>query len=146
MKTDKNKYDDIINRPRHVSGKRGHMAIIDRAAQFAPFAALTGHQKAIDETARLTAKRIDLDETAKNILDAKIQMLQEIKDVDLEIEVLFFKADLKKTGGEYVSKQGVFQKIKEFEKLLVLEGKIEILIKDIVDIKGEIFENIEGLI
>ena len=99
------KYGDIINLPHHVSTKRGHMSIHDRAAQFSPFAALTGHSEAINETGRYTDSKILLDESKKNELDGKIKnILDRINDFP-KIKVTYFVKDKYKDGGEYISKE-----------------------------------------
>ena len=74
---DEHKYDDIINLPHHVSGRHPQMSALDRAAQFSPFAALTGHDAAIKETARITEKWVELDENSKEMLDERLQMVRE---------------------------------------------------------------------
>ena len=90
---DKNQYDDIINLPHHVSSKRKSMSMLDRAAQFSPFAAMTGHDLAIKETARLTDQRKELDENEKNILDEKLRIVvEQIKSLQ-EIEIVYFQPD-----------------------------------------------------
>ena len=85
-----NNYEDIINLPHHVSTKRPQMPLKDRAAQFAPFAALTGHDEAIKETARLTDERIELDESTLAILNDKIQIILDNLDIEPEITVTYF--------------------------------------------------------
>ncbi len=134
-----NKYEDIINLPRYISKKHPQMPIEERAAQFAPFAALVGYEDAVEETARITEKRIELNEEEKNILDIKIQMLSEQINVQIHpnITIIYFIPDLKKEGGKYIKVSGVIKKIDEFKQLIILDDKTEIPIKDIINIMGE---------
>lgn len=94
--TDIHRYDDIIQLPHHVSAVRPQMPIADRAAQFAPFAALTGHDAAIRETARLTDEKAELDENAKEVLDETLRMVQELLPGQPEITVTYFQPDDRK--------------------------------------------------
>ena len=133
------KYDDIINLPHQVSKKHKQMSMEERAAQFAPFAALVGYEDAVQETARLTDKRIELDEEAKNILDMKLQMLNEQMKVQIypQVTIMYFVPDSKKDGGKYIKILGTIKKIDEFRQILVLDDKTEIPIKDVISIVGE---------
>lgn len=134
-----NKYDDIIDLPYVKSVKRPHMSREDRAAQFAPFAALTGHKEAVDETARETEKRRILDEQMKIILDAKFGEIMAGVDAVPMVEVVHFTEDELKAGGRYVSHQGYIKKIDEIEKMLIFEDNTHISIDDVwdINIKGE---------
>ena len=98
-----NRYDEIINLPHHVSKTRPRMPMSDRAAQFAPFAALTGYDSAIKETGRLTDERIELDEGALTALNMRYQLLMDALDEEPEVEITYFKPDERKAGGEYVT-------------------------------------------
>ncbi|MFG6319323.1 MAG: hypothetical protein K1W33_05650, partial [Clostridia bacterium] len=98
-----NKYDDIINLPHYISKKHPQMSIEARAAQFAPFAALTGHSEAIRETARLTDERIEIDEDLKVIIDSKLRMIQKKISLKPTVSITYFVPDEKKKGGEYVT-------------------------------------------
>lgn len=128
------KYDDIINLPHHVSKIYPQMSLEARAAQFAPFAALTGYEGQIRETARLTNDRIDLDEELKSILDSKLQEIQDKIKARPTVEFTYFVPDLKKDGGKYVTASGIIKKIDEYKQVIVLENKQEIPIKEIIDI------------
>ncbi len=134
-----NKYDDIINLPRHISKKHPQMSVEERAAQFAPFAALVGYEDEVEETARITEKRIELNEEEKKILDMKLQMLNEQIKVQIypNITIMYFIPDLKKDGGKYIKVSGVIKKVDEFKQLIILDDKTEIPIKDIIKILGE---------
>ncbi|MCI6998728.1 MAG: hypothetical protein MR936_18635 [Eubacterium sp.] len=127
-------YDDIINLPHHVSRKHPQMSIHDRAAQFAPFAALTGHGEAIAETARLTGRKIELDDYEKMKLDEKLLILQEHIMEMPEISVTYFCPDEKKEGGKYVTVTKALRKINEVERTLVMEDGMQIRIEDILEV------------
>lgn len=135
-----NKYDDIINLSHHVSNKHPQMTLEVRAAQFAPFAALTGYEDAIYETARLTNERIELDEESKSILDNKIQIIKEQISTRPTISFTYFIPDLKKDGGKYVTVTGIVRKIDEYRQIIILEDKTEIPINEIISIMGTIVE------
>ncbi len=96
-------YDDIINLPYHVSATRPHMTAIDRAAQFPPFAALTGYDSAIKETARLTDERVELDEYAQDALSDRLQIIADRIKEHPEIAIIYFQPDARKNGGAYVT-------------------------------------------
>lgn len=130
-----NKYADIINLPHHVSKTRPQMPIADRAAQFSPFAALTGYDSAIEETGRLTDSFIELDESRKAVLNEKLQsMLKNIKEQP-EVAITYFQPDEKKNGGSYINISGVVKKIDEFEKCIILTDATKIPMKYIFEIK-----------
>lgn len=133
MKMD-NRYNDIINLPHHVSSKHPRMAVSDRAAQFSPFSALTGHEEAIKEAARLTDARIELDEDRKNRMNEKLQMILERKEKYPEINILYFVPDVKKEGGSYVNYTGRLKRIDEYEKVLVMIDGVRIEIDQIYEI------------
>lgn len=138
-----NKYDKIINLPHHVSSTRPHMSMIDRAAQFSPFAALTGYDAAVRETARLTEQKIELDEYEKAALDQRILLLQEhLKELP-EVTITHFVPDERKDGGKYVSITEAVKKIDTYEKQIVLVGKSKIPIENILSIEGELFRILE---
>lgn len=134
MKMDE-RYADIINLPHHVSSKHPQMSISDRAAQFSPFAALTGHEEAIKETARLTDERIELDEDRKYRLNEKLQMILRRNEKYPKVSVLYFVPDTKKTGGSYASYTGRIKKIDEYEKILVMTDGTKIEIDQIYEIE-----------
>lgn len=134
------KYDDIINLPHHTSNKHPAMSLEARAAQFAPFAALTGYDEAVKETARFTDKRIVLDDEEKSILDNKLQIIQEQLLKRPEVTFTYFLPDLKKDGGKYVSVTGIVKKIDGYNQVIVLEDKTVIPIHEIVAISGDIFK------
>lgn len=131
-----NAYDDILRLPHPTSERHPRMPICDRAAIFSPFAALTGHSAAIAETARLTQRRIELDEDSKTELDRKQQLLGQIIDRQPEITVTWFRPDGKKDGGSYVTAAGRLKKADGMERLLVLTDGTKIPMDDVLDIES----------
>ena len=124
------KYDSIMNLPHRVSKTRPQMPMSDRAAQFAPFAALAGYDSAIKETGRLTDERIELDEEALTALDMKYQLLMDAFDDAPEVTVTYFRPDERKAGGKYVSATGVVKKVDDFERRITMQdGAPEKLLK-----------------
>lgn len=135
-------YDDIIDLPHHVSKSHPKMSLYDRAAQFSPFAALTGYDDAIKETSRLTDKKQELDENFVDILDHKIQIIQERIAEKPEVTITFFKPDNKKAGGSYETVVGNVKKIDGYERAIVMQDGNVVMINQIVDMEGSIFNNI----
>ena len=132
------KYDDIINLPHHRSKTHPHMALIDRAAQFAPFAALTGYGDAIDETARLTDGRPDLDE--QQLAELNERLLQIIAKPNTVVCITYFVPDEKKEGGRYEQAEGTIKKIDEYRMEIRMDNDIKIPLSDVlsIDIKERI--------
>ena len=139
MTESETKYADIIGLPHHTSRTRPRMSVSARAAQFAPFAALTGYGAAIDETARLTDDRIVLDENAKAILDGKLQIIAEHIAEHPNVTVTYFEPDKKKSGGAYVSVTGQVKDIDEYERVLRLCDGLKIPIEQIFGIASVLF-------
>ena len=139
-----NSCDDIIHLPHHVSATRPQMPIIDRAAQFTPFAALTGHDAAIKETARLTDERIELDECRKGALSDRLQIIAERMKEQPEIVITYFQPDARKAGGAYVTAIGAVKKIDEYDRVVLMINGEEIPIDEIINIDGQIFEAMFG--
>jgi hypothetical protein len=133
-------YDDIIHLPHHVSAARPHMTAIDRAAQFSPFAALTGYDGAIKETARLTDERMELDDYIKDALSGRLQTIADCIKEHPEIAITYFQPDSRKDGGAYVTAIGTAKKIDEYERIVVLTDGTAIPMDEIVSIDGQIFE------
>ena len=130
----KSPYEDIIHLPHHVSPKRPQMSLHNRAAQFAPFAALTGHEEAVKETARLTETKIQLDENEIQLLDQKLQYIREHLEERQAVRITHFVPDLRKSGGRYFEHDGIVKKIKEYDNLIIMENGTEIPITDILQI------------
>ena len=138
----KDLYEDIINLPHHVSKTRPQMSMIDRAAQFSPFAALTGYDAAIKETGRLTDEKIEMDEEALNILNLKFQLLVDRLADEPEITFTYFKPDERKAGGAYIDVTGKVKKVDDFERLIVMQNGTKMPMDDILNIEGEIFASL----
>ena len=132
-------YDDIITMKHPTPRKHPRMSRLNRAAQFAPFAALTGYDAAVREAARLTESKAELDEGEKERLDRKLRFLADHLEERLRVVITYFKADKRKTGGAYVAAAGVIKKIDNFRrKITLMEGE-EIYIDDIYEIQSKAF-------
>ena len=119
------KYDDIINLPRPVSGKHSPMSMTDRAAQFSPFAALTGYDAVIEETGRLTDRQVELDEGGKALLDEKLRFLRQNLNRNPRISLRIFRPDARKAGGEYVVITGCLKAMDPIRGCLILaDGEV----------------------
>ena len=136
-------YNDIIDLPHHVSATRPRMSMIDRAAQFSPFAALTGYDAAIKETGRLTDERIELSEESRAALYRKQQLLLDNLADRPEVSVTYFVPDERKSGGAYVTVTGQVKRVDEFERLLILTDGTKIPLNEIWDMESELFSNME---
>lgn len=136
---DQHKYDDIIHLPHPVSARHPQMSPLDRAAQFSPFAALTGYDAAIKETERHTEEWIELDENRKEMLDERLQMIREHLSQKPEITFTYYKPDEKKSGGAYLTIMGKVKKINEYGRQLILEDGTALLIENVFSIEGELF-------
>ena len=132
------KYEDILYCPHHVSTTHHPMPVADRAAQFAPFSALTGYEEVVKEEARLTDRKIELDEGELEQLDASLQELKKRLSEDkgdyVKAEITYFCADQKKEGGKYRTFQGKVRRIREYEKAVEMEDRTAISIEDILKI------------
>ena len=134
-------YDDIINLKRPIS-KHPKMSLYQRSAQFAPFAALTGYEGQVKETARLTDRRIELDEEMKLILDLKIQVIKEMLSNNPEVEITYFIPDTRKDGGKYETIINNVKKIDSYNEHIIMQNNLKIEIKEIININSNIFKNI----
>ncbi len=128
-------YADIIGLPHHVSKTYPPMPLLNRAAQFAPFAALTGYDAAIEETARLTEEEVFLDESEITVLNEKLIKLEADLPQHPEITVTWFQPDEKKSGGEYRTVTGSVRKIDRMEQYLILMSGERIPLNRIIKIK-----------
>ena len=131
---DEHRYDDIINLPHHQSRERAHMSLHDRAAQFAPFAALTGHEEAIDETARLTDEKITLTETAIDKINEKLYEISQHLSEKRNVSITYFRPDSHKSGGAYLTDIGTIKKIDAIEKVIIMDSGMKVLMEQIVEI------------
>ena len=142
MENISHKYDDIINLPHHVSKKHPQMSLHDRAAQFSPFAALTGHKAAINETARLTDEKQILSEDVIAKLNEQLNLIKENIGTNQTVTITYFVPDDKKSGGAYISHTGVVKKINEYNHTVVLTDKTVIPIEQISEMQSDIFSEI----
>lgn len=129
------KYDDILNMPHRVSSTRPHMSMHDRAAQFSPFAALTGYDDTVKETARLTDEKQELTADRITDLNQKITFLKEHAEERPEITIEYFIPDEKKSCGKYVTLSGTFRRIDEYNHNMIFTSEKEIPLNDILEIK-----------
>lgn len=127
-------YDDIINLPHHISQKHPQMSMQDRAAQFSPFAALTGHGDAIRETERETTQQAELDEDELELLNRQLCYLQNHLEEHPEVTITYFEPDQKKDGGSYTEIHGRVRKIDLVERFVKMVDKRQILIDRILEI------------
>ena len=134
------RYDDIIGLPHPTSQRHPRMPIRERAAIFSPFAALSGHGAAIAETARLTERRMELDEDTRAELDRKQAVLLEHMDEQPDVTITWFQPDERKDGGAYLTATGRLKKLRELERLLVLADGAEIPLEDVVALESGIFQ------
>lgn len=139
------KYKDIINLPHKQSSKRPHMSLLDRAAQFAPFAALVGYDDAIKETGRLTDERIEMSEENLAVLNTRYQILADNLHKEQEVTITYFVPDIYKTGGSYITTTGVVKKLDTYERLITMVDGTRILMDDVLTLDGDIFSADETL-
>lgn len=137
-------YDDIINLPHHESTKHPKMPALDRAAQFLPFAALSGHNAAVRETARLTDMKLELDESQKDKLNERLQIIKGQTTPKAEIMITYFVPDTKKNGGAYLTVTGFIRKIDESLHQVIMENGTLIPMDDIYEIEGILFDDIRN--
>lgn len=136
-------YEDIINLPHYEPKYHPRMSKHNRAAQFAPFAALTGYEEQVRETARLTDKKLEIDDALKEKLSNKLNYIQDNLNIKSELNFIYFISDLRKSGGKYVKKKGIVKKIDIIEQYVQLIDKTKIPINDIISIEGELFNYLE---
>ena len=139
------KYKDIINLPHKQSSKRPHMSLLDRAAQFAPFAALVGYDDAIKETGRLTDERIEMSEENLVVLNTRYQILVDYLGEEPEVTITYFVPDIYKTGDCYITTTGVVKKRDTYERLITMVDGTRILMDDVLTLEGDIFSATESL-
>lgn len=133
------KYDDMLRLPHHVSASRKPMAITARAAQFAPFAALSGYDAEVQEAGRLTDRPIEPDEYEKEAMNARLQLLARHLREKWVVSLVFFQPDERKAGGAYVTRTGTVKKLYETERLLTLTDGTVIPLDDLIALDGEEF-------
>ena len=138
-RTDPRRYDDLLDLPHHVSVTHPHMSLYDRAAQFAPFKALTGYEDDVEETARLTDRRVELNADSIARLDARLRLLEERLADAPTVSVTYFLPDERKEGGSYETVTGVVKKIDGVRRVVILRDGLQIPIGDVSGIDGEFF-------
>ncbi len=136
-------YDDIINLPRHVSKTHPHMSLADRAAQFSPFAALTGYEEAIKEAGRIVDEKIELSEEEKEEINRQLNYLNEHKKDNILITITFFLKDMKKSGGSYRQITSNLKRLDEIEKTILLADNTILRIDDIRKIQSPLFDTLD---
>lgn len=134
-------YEDIVNLPRPISKKHPDPPRSERAARFAPFAAITGYEETVLEEARVTEEKIELDECALILLDKKLNVLQNHLSQSPEITITYFIPDKKKNGGAYRKITGSVKRIDSYKKLLIMNDDEKIQIEDIYKLEGELFRS-----
>lgn len=135
-----NGYGDIIDLPHHVSSRHPQMPLSDRAAQFAPFAALAGHDAAIRETARRTDSFVELDEGRQEELNERLQLLGQIQAQEPEVEVVCYQPDLVKSGGVYVTILGKVRKIDGCSRQIIFTDGRTVSMDNLFSLEGDIFD------
>lgn len=133
-----NNYADIINLKRPQSN-HNHLSIESRASQFSPFAALTGYDNEVKETSRITDKRIDIDDGLREMLNAKLNYLNDHIKENPNISITYFVKDPKKEGGKYLTKQGIIKRIDTVNEIIKFNDNMTISMNDIINITGDIF-------
>ena len=131
----KDNYEDIIHLPHHVSKTRQPMSMADRAAQFSPFAALTGYDDAILETGRLTDEKLEAGEERLAVLNTQFRILMDHLADHPEISVTYFVPDDRKSGGAYVKVKGRVKKVNDFDRFLVLQDGLRIPMDDVAEME-----------
>ena len=132
-------YEDIVDLPHHVSKKHPQPTMADRAARFAPFAAITGYEEMVLEEARVTDDRIEMDESSKAALNEKLNMILEFIDEQPEVSITYFEPDKKKSGGAYVNITGIVKRIDEYEHFVIMTDGKKIRIEDIFALESDLF-------
>ena len=134
------RYDDIINLPHYVSKTRTPMSMMNRAAQFAPFAALSGHDSAINETSRLTSSMSELSDDEVVRLNKRLYHAIQLR---IAVTVTYFVRDDRKSGGKYMTAKGIIKKIDEYEESIIFTDNLSIPLADVLSIDGDIFNDFD---
>ena len=132
-------YEDIVDLPHHISKKHPQPTMADRAARFAPFAAITGYEEMVLEEARVTDERIEMDESSKAALNEKLNMILEVIDEQPEVSITYFEPDKRKAGGAYITVTGTVKRIDEYEHLVIMTDGKKINIDEIYNLQSELF-------
>ena len=134
-------YDDIINLPHHVSARHPQMPLKDRAAQFSPFAALTGYAGEVAEAARMPETKIELTEDQRAVLDERLCLLEDILPERPDVTFTYFVPDQRKQGGAYTTVTGKLKRLDRIEQNIILTNGIAIPVNDLLEVKSEIWAN-----
>ncbi|MDY4755576.1 MAG: hypothetical protein SO355_09620 [Candidatus Faecousia sp.] len=134
-------YDDILHLSRPVSVRHARMSMVDRGAQFSPFAALVGYEQVLQESARLTQEETFLDESSKELLDRKLRFLADHLGQVGQVRFLCYRPDERKSGGSFLRLEGSVKKIDLYRRRVVLADGQEFAIEDIRSIDGVECEN-----
>lgn len=141
-------YEDIIHLSHHVSARHAQMPLADRAAQFSPFAALTGYDQAIRETARLTDSFAELDEQQREKLDKQLQILKaqtgNFLHGEPEIGVTYFKPDAAKEGGAYATVTGKVNRVDEYRRQILFTDGTALPMETLFSMEGELFKDMDS--
>ena len=135
-------YEDIVNLPPHISKRHPQPTMIERAARFAPFAAITGYEEMVLEEARVTEERVELDEGTLAILNEKLNIIHESLDSEPIIKITYFEPDKKKSGGAYVSVTGTVKRIDEYERIVIMSDGKKIPIDEIFGLESKLFDSL----
>lgn len=128
-------YEDIIHLPHPTSPRHPRMSMLDRAAQFTPFAALTGYEAVVEEAARLTDRKIELTEEQKAVLDQRLRLLEDALPHSPEAVFTYFQPDSRKEGGAYVTVTGRLKKLNRIEGRVVLTDGIVIPVEELLEVE-----------
>ena len=140
--TERFPYEDIVNLPPHISRNHPQPTMMERAARFAPFAAITGYEEMVLEEARVTVDRVNLDEGALAILNEKLNIIHEFLSEEPEVTITYFELDKKKSGGAYVSVTGPVKHIDEYEHLVIMADGKKISIDEIFGLESRLFDGL----
>lgn len=140
------KYGDILNLPHHTSAKHPRMTAIERAAQFSPFAALTGYDAATKETARVTERRVELDASEKERLNHRLQLLIANRTASPQASITYFVPDLYKEGGAYRTVNGVVRRLDSYERKIIFYDGTKIALDAVVQIESDWFNTVSDSI
>lgn len=132
-------YEDIVNLPPHISKKHPQPTMLERAARFAPFAAITGYEEMVLEEARVTEERVELSEGAKATLNKKLSILKDNLSMSPEVTVTYFEPDQRKAGGAYLTCSGVIRRVDEHNHLIQMMNGKQILMDEIYELESGIF-------
>lgn len=135
-------YEDIIDLPPHISEKHPQPTMTERAARFAPFAAITGYEEMVLEEARVTEERTELDENTLTILNEKLNIIQDSLTEKPEVRITYFLPDAKKAGGSYVTVTGTVKRIDEYNRILIMTDGKTIPIDEIFNLESSLFDQL----